>query len=198
MDKARKLRNDAWEAGLDDALRDRLYAKIAHLDYEAGVQAAAGEPFGLEAPSIAAYYRAAARARDALAQAKALASLETAAKIAPLIRDRAGEIGDRTMADTLASLCAAATIEGASEKTVSALGSLACSFRANALRDAELALKAKAQSTKDEQLKLAREKFEAAERRLAAVAEVADAARGGKVDPAMVADEIDRILGRKK
>ena len=50
----------------------------------------------------------------------------------------------------------------------------------------------------DEQLKLAREKFEASEKRLAAMAEVADAARGGKVDPAKVADEIDRILGRKK
>ena len=43
-----------------------------------------------------------------------------------------------------------------------------------------------------------REKFEAAEKRLAQMAELSDAARGGKVDPATVADEIDRILGRKK
>ena len=45
---------------------------------------------------------------------------------------------------------------------------------------------------------LIRAKFEAAEKRLERVAEIADAARGGKVDPAKVADEIDRILGRKK
>ena len=37
-----------------------------------------------------------------------------------------------------------------------------------------------------------------AEKRLQAVADAADAMRGGKVDPAKVADEIDRILGRKK
>ena len=40
--------------------------------------------------------------------------------------------------------------------------------------------------------------LEAAEKRLERVAEIADAARGGKVDPEKVADEIDRILGRKK
>lgn len=66
------------------------------------------------------------------------------------------------------------------------------------MRQQELELKAAAQQTKDEQLKLAREKFEAAEKRLERVAEIADAARGGKVDPEKVADEIDRILGRKK
>jgi len=66
------------------------------------------------------------------------------------------------------------------------------------MRQRELDLKAAAQTTKDEQLKLAREKFEAAEKRLERVAEIADAARGGKVDPEKVADEIDRILGRKK
>ena len=66
------------------------------------------------------------------------------------------------------------------------------------MRRQELELKAAAQQTKDEQLKLAREKFEAAEKRLERVAEIADAARGGKVDPEKVADEIDRILGRKK
>jgi hypothetical protein len=66
------------------------------------------------------------------------------------------------------------------------------------LKAAELKLKDRAQQTKDETLRLAREKFEAAEKRLERVAEIADAARGGKVDPAKVADEIDRILGRKK
>ncbi len=54
------------------------------------------------------------------------------------------------------------------DEELAALGSLACGFRANAL-------KAAAQQTKDEQLKLAREKFEAAERREnAAKAAVAD------------------------
>ena len=65
-------------------------------------------------------------------------------------------------------------------------------------RATKLDLDRAAQATKEEQLRLAREKFEAAERREAAIAEAADAARGGKIDPAALADEIDKILGRRK
>ena len=73
------------------------------------------------------------------------------------------------IADTFASLAATAVLQGADKDTITALGSLACGFRANAL-------KAAAQQTKDAQLKLAREKFEAAERREnAAKAAVSDA-----------------------
>ena len=66
------------------------------------------------------------------------------------------------------------------------------------LKGREVELKQQAQETRDEQLKLAREKFEAAERRLQAVQDAVDKAKGGKIDPAKVADEIDKILGRKK
>ena len=66
------------------------------------------------------------------------------------------------------------------------------------LKGREVELKQQAQETRDEQLKLAREKFEAAERRLQAVQDAVDKAKGGKLDPAKVADEIDKILGRKK
>ena len=51
----------------------------------------------------------------------------------------------------------------------------AAMFKTAEQRDRELALKAAAQETKDEQLKLAREKFEAAERRLNAVQGAVDA-----------------------
>ena len=66
------------------------------------------------------------------------------------------------------------------------------------LKGREVELKQQAQETRDEQLKLAREKFEAAERRLQAVQDAVDKAKGGKIDPTKVADEIDKILGRKK
>lgn len=68
---------------------------------------------------------------------------------------------------------------------------MAAQLVAAAQKDREIDLRAEAQ-------KLDREKFEAAEKRLAQMAELSDAARGGKVDPAQVADEIDRILGRKR
>lgn len=66
------------------------------------------------------------------------------------------------------------------------------------LRGKEVELKQQAEKRKDEELALAREKFEAAERRLQAVQDAVDKAKGGKIDPARVADEIDKILGRKK
>ena len=83
-------------------------------------------------------------------------------------------------------------------KAVSAYAAAASALQDRAQKQQELALKERAQQTKDEQLKLAREKFEAAERRLQAVQDAVDAAKGGKLDPARVADEIDKILGRKK
>ena len=91
------------------------------------------------------------------------------------------------IADTFASLAATAVLQGADKDTITALGSLACGFRANAL-------KAAAQQTKDAQLKLAREKFEAAERREnAAKATVADV----KLTDAERVAKIKSIFGMK-
>ena len=159
----KKLRKDAWEAPLSAELREKFYFAIEPLDFPEGTALAAKEPYCLRATSMQAYYRCQARARAAIEKAKtrasALAKLETAQAVAPLVRSAAvNAVGDSLMADTLASLAATAVMQGADKDTITALGSLACGFRANAL-------KAAAQQTKDEQLKLAREKFEAAERR---------------------------------
>ena len=159
----KKLRSDAWEAPLSAELREKFYFAIESLEFPEGSALAAKEPYSLSAPSIAGYYRCQARARAAIEKARmrasALAKLETAQAVAPLVRSAAvNAVGDGVMADTLASLAATAVMQGADKDTITALGSLACGFRANAL-------KAAAQQTKDEQLKLAREKFEAAERR---------------------------------
>lgn len=169
----KKLRSDAWEAPLSAELREKFYFAIEPLDFPEGSALAAKEPYCLRATSMQAYYRCQARARVAIEKAKtrasALAKLETAQAVAPLVRSAAANaVGDSLMADTLASLAATAVMQGADKDTITALGSLACGFRANAL-------KAAAQQTKDEQLKLAREKFEAAERRLNAVQGAVDA-----------------------
>ena len=106
-------------------------------------------------------------------------------------------IDDATAAEAYKGLSVDAAMSG-DAKTAALYAQAASAFRDRAQKAEELRLKAAAQLTKDEALRLAREKFEAAEKRLERVAEIADAARGGKVDPAKVADEIDRILGRKK
>ena len=159
----KKLRSDAWEAPLSAELREKFYFAIEPLDFPEGSALAAKEPYSLRPTSMQAYYRCQARARAEIEKAKtranALAKLETAQAVAPLVRSAAvNAVGDSLMADTLASLAATAVMQGADKDTITALGSLACGFRANAL-------KAAAQQTKDEQLKLAREKVEAAERR---------------------------------
>ena len=110
----------------------------------------------------------------------------------------AARILDRSLTDGIKSLAAQALFVADDPVKGKALAETFSKFATAALEGEKLKLAAAAQSTKDEQLKLAREKFEAAEKRLERVAEIADAARGGKVDPAKVADEIDRILGRKK
>jgi len=108
-----------------------------------------------------------------------------------------GDIADETVAKGFMALGCDAMSNGGGEAGKEMLDSW-CKVTDRLLHRQELNLKRRAQQTKDEQLKLAREKFEAARKRLERVAEIADAARGGKVDPAKVADEIDRILGRKK
>ena len=106
-------------------------------------------------------------------------------------------VDDATAAEAYKGLSVDAAMAG-DAKAAALYAQAANAFRDRAQRAEEWRLKAAAQGTRDEQLRLAREKFEAAEKRLERVAEIADAARGGKVDPAQVADEIDRILGRKK
>ena len=65
-------------------------------------------------------------------------------------------------------------------KAVSAYAAAASALQDRAQKAEELALKERAQQTKDEQLKLAREKFEAAERRLQAVQDAVKSAKSSK------------------
>ncbi len=203
-------RSDAWEAQLPAETAKELY-RLTKCPTEE--EAKAGRPWlrdfdrdvlpylslqGIVAPSRAGWYRFLGRMREDEA-AQTIISVETSKRIAQGIT--AAKIDPQLAADMMTSLSvdeAAKPPEERNEKVMQIFASAAAMFKSAEQRDRELALKAAAQQTKDEQLKLAREKFEAAEKRLAAMAELSDAARGGKVDPAKVADEIDRILGRKK
>jgi len=190
-----KTRSDAWYATLEEDQLWKLYAIAKRCQWE-GFSAAASAELGVEvSPSRSGYFRwldfmRGQESERRLAQAR-IAALEAG--------DLAAATGlkDETAIAAYKSLAAEFALKS-DAKTASKFMQLAMSLRDRQLRTREVELKDAAQSTKDEQLKLAREKFEAAERRLERVAEIADAARGGKVDPATVADEIDRILGRKK
>ena len=190
-----KPRADSWYAMLSEEQLWQLYS-IAKRCQWFEVVAHAQKEFGLEAKvSRSAYYRwldwmRGEESERRLAQAR-IAALEAG--------DLAKTVGlkDETAIAAYKSLAAEFALKS-DAKTANQFMMMAMALRDRQIQAAKLDIDQRAQATKDEQLKLAREKFEAAEKRLQRVAEIADAARGGKVDPAKVADEIDRILGRKK
>ena len=190
-----KVRTDSWAAGLSEEQSWALYSKARRCQWQEAAAWAVKE-FGLEkGPSRTAFYAWMTAMREEehehrMGQA-AIAAAEAAALGGRCTKDEA-------LVQAFKALAADVALTAGDAKTASAFGSSAMAIKDRLQKEQELALKSAAQSTKDEQLKLAREKFEAAEKRLERVAEIADAARGGKVDPAKVADEIDRILGRKK
>ena len=201
---SRKTNSNAWGEDLPEDTRWEIYALTKPPTEEEREAGRAGlRDFRADvlpwlslqgAPSRAAWYRFLGRMREAEA-AKTIIGVETSKRIAQgIVR---ADVDARLAAEMMTALSVDAAARGNGE-AAKILADSAAKYHA-AARDAErLRLDAARQKTAEGQLRLAREKFEAAEKRLAQMAEVADAARGGKVDPAKVADEIDRILGRKK
>ena len=122
---------------------------------------------------------------------KARAILEERQKGTPATLCRDVIYARKDVADAFMAMGAELALRTGDASEAVAWVKMSAQLVAAAQKDREIELRAEAQ-------RLDREKFEAAEKRLAQMAEVADAARGGKVDPEKVADEIDRILGRRK
>ena len=170
-------RSDAWEAQLPAGTAQELYRLTKPPTEE---EAKAGRPWlrdfdrdvlpylslhGIVAPSHATWFRFKHRMRMDEAAATII-SVEASKRIAEGIT--AAKIDPQLAADMMTSLSVdeAAKPDGErNEKVMQIFASAAAMFKTAEQRDRELALKAAAQQTKDEQLKLAREKFEAAERR---------------------------------
>ena len=170
-------RSDAWEAQLPADTAKELY-RLTKCPTEE--EAKAGRPWlrdydrdvlpylslqGIVAPSHATWFRFKHRMRMDEAAATII-SVEASKRIAQGIT--ASKIDPQLAADMMTSLSVdeAAKPDGErNEKVMQIFASAAAMFKSAEQRDRELALKAAAQQTKDEQLKLAREKFEAAERR---------------------------------
>lgn len=214
-DVATKTRIDAWDAGLTDAQRWACYDKLRTSTWYKVAEWAAQE-FDLGAfPSRSGIYRFADRMRaqdSARRIERALAARDEAGALVAAKTDDAETIAAyKAMAQELA-------LDGHAEEAL-LYTRMALDIAAQATKAQEIALKAAAQETKDAQLKLAREKFEAAEARATAAERRADAAearaaelqarceelemalqdagRTAVADPGKVAEELDRLLGRK-
>jgi hypothetical protein len=172
-----KTHSNAWGEDLPEETRRQIYAWTkAPTDEEKKT----GRPWlrnfdrdvlpylslqGIVAPSRAGWYRFLGRMREQAA-ARTIIGLETSKRIAQGMADSG--VDPRLAADVMTSLAvdeAAKPEEERNEKVMGIFASAAALFRTTDQRERELKLKAAAQQTKDEQLKLAREKFEAAERR---------------------------------
>ena len=196
-----KLRSDAWEAALTAETRQELYRLTK--------PRAEGEPEdrpwlrdfdrdvlpylslqGIVAPGRSSWYRFLGRMREEEA-AKTIISVETSKRIAQGIQ--AADIDYRLAADMMTSLSVDAAVKG-NEVAAKIFGLTASKYAKASQGEEKLKLEAARQKTADAQLKLAREKFEAAERR-------ENAAKGAIADTKLTDEErvakIKSIFGMK-
>ena len=184
-----KLRTDSWASALTEEQSWQLYYKSRALRWNEAADWAVKE-YGVEAPSRTAFYAWLAHMRvmesaHRLEQA-ATAAAEAAALAKTKTSDEAQIAAYKAMATELA-------LRTGSAKEAEKFIQMAATLADKRLKAAELKLKDRAQQTKDETLRLAREKFEAAEKRLERVAEVTGDL---KLTPEEKLKELDRLFGR--
>lgn len=193
----KKTRTDAWGEDFAEELKWELYgltkaptaeekeAGRAWLRDYGGDVVPWLETRGLAVPGRSSWYRFLGRMREADAE-KRVVSVETAKRIARGIQKADVDMG--LAADMFTGLSVDAATQG-NEEAAKMLADAAAKYAAGALAAKKLELDRAAQKTKEEQLRLAREKFEAAEAREAA-------ARGALADNAL-SDE-DKVARMKE
>ena len=184
-----KLRTDSWAASLTEEQGWQLYYKSRGLRWNEAADWAAKE-YGIDPPSRTAFYAWAGRMRAEESAHRLEQAATSAAEAAALAKTKTSDEALIAAFTAMgAELALRTNSAGEDSKFVNMAGALAD----RRIRAAELKLKTAAQQTKDEQLKLAREKFEAAERRLAAAKAVAADER---MTPEEKLKELDRLFGR--
>ena len=157
------FRVDHWAAQFDEATQWKIYYKIKTLRWT-DAQAWLAQEYSLARPpgkSSIYEFRVAMREEEAAHRLGevAIAQAEAAALAkGQRLSDEETEAAYKQLATELA-------LRTGSAKEASAFIAMAAAIADRRQKESELELKRKAQETKDEQLKLAREKFEAAERR---------------------------------
>ena len=204
MEGIKLRRIDAWESRLTDEQQRELYRWTQTPAEQADGDVrrpsfdecmARLDEMGVPRPSRGAWFRFKAAMQKMLRE-ELLYSVAASSESAKDLKEMTP--ADYALAaDTFTNLAIDASMKG-NDKAVSIYSGAARHYREMMQQEKKLDLQSRAQATKEDQLRLAREKFEAAEKRLAAVQDAVDKAKGGKLDPARVADEIDKILGRKK
>jgi hypothetical protein len=165
-----KPRSDAWDAPLDEASRWRTYAQFRRSPWFE-VAAWIHAEYAIPAPSRTALYRWAARMRS-LESAHRIEQAVTARGEVDALAASAGQT-DSALIDAYKTMAAEIAMRTGDADTAATYTRMALDLAASQCKRAELDLKSRAQATKDAALRLAREKFTAAESRLSAAKSVA-------------------------
>ena len=156
-----KTRSDAWGSELPEELRWRLYDELGAGAFgEETIMRIA--KLGAQPPSRAGWYRFLARMRQADAERR-IAKIAQSVAEAERVAGKHG-VSAPVLVETLKTLAVDRAMTG-DDTAAQKFAAAAASIWDRAQREREIELKQAAQATRDEQLKLAREKFEAAERR---------------------------------
>lgn len=162
-----KTRSDAWGEDLPEETRWEIYgftkppregddASRPHLkSYEDAREHAAAR--GITPPSRAGWYRFLARMRKA-EHLRLVYRVQGAGETATDLAREAG-ITDATAAEAFRALSVNAAMDG-DDKGAALYANAAAMFKAATIKSGEFALRERAQATKEEQLRLEREKFE--------------------------------------
>ena len=186
-----KTRSDAWGEDLPEETRWEIYGftkppregddeSRPHLkSYEDAREHAAAR--GITPPSRAGWYRFLARMRKA-EHLRLVYRVQGAGETATDLAREAG-ITDATAAEAFRALSVNAAMDG-DDKGAALYANAAAKFRDATLKSSEITLRERAQETKDELLKLAREKFEfdAAKKAMELAAEIKDVAGDDSLD----------------
>lgn len=160
-----KLRTDSWASSLTEEQSWQLYYKSRALRWNEAAEWAVKE-FGVDAPSRTAFYAWLGRMRGEESAHRLEEAATAAAEAAALAKTQAK---DDALIGAYKAMAAELALRTGSAKEAEKFVGMAATLADKRLKAAELKLKSRAQETKDEQLKLAREKFEAAEKRLNAI-----------------------------
>ena len=156
-----KVRTDSGAANLTEEQAWALYYKARGLRWNEAADWAVKE-FGVDAPSRTAFYAWLGRMRREESAHRLEQAATAAAEAAALSKAQAK---DEAFIGACKAMAAELALRTGSAKEALRFVQMAGALADRKQKAEELSLKARAQSTKDEQLKLAREKFMAAERR---------------------------------
>ena len=156
-----KVRTDSWAAALTEEQSWQLYYKARGLRWNEAADWAVKE-FGIAPPSRTAFYAWLGHMRAEESAHRLEQAAAAAAEAAALAKTQAE---DDALIGAYKAMAAELALRTGSAKEAEKFVNMASALADRRLRAEELRIKAAAQGTKDEQLRLAREKFEAAERR---------------------------------